>query len=33
MRMVLPAQYDIDEQLKIFNEKIKEKYEGESIIE
>ena len=33
MRMALPAEYDIDEQLKIFNEKIKEKYEGESIIE
>jgi hypothetical protein len=33
LKMVLPAEYDIDEQLKIFNEKIKEKYEGESIIE
>jgi hypothetical protein len=32
MRMVLPAEYDIAEQLKIFNEKIKEKYEGESIL-
>jgi hypothetical protein len=33
LKMVLPTEYDIDEQLKIFNEKIKEKYEGESIIE
>jgi hypothetical protein len=30
--MVLPIEYDIDEQIKIFNEKIKEKYQGESII-
>jgi hypothetical protein len=30
--MILPEEYDIDEQLKIFNEKIKEKYQGESII-
>ena len=30
--MVLPTEYDIDEQLKIFNEKIKEKYEDESIL-
>ena len=33
LKMVLPTEYDIDEQLKIFNEKIKEKLEGESIIE
>jgi hypothetical protein len=32
LKMVLPDEYDIDEQLKIFNEKIKEKYEGEYII-
>jgi hypothetical protein len=32
LKMVLPEEYDIDEQLKIFNEKIKEKYQGESII-
>jgi len=30
--MVLPIEYDIDEQIKIFNEKIKGKYQGESII-
>jgi len=32
LKMVLPAEYDIEEQLKIFNKKIKEKYDGESII-
>ena len=32
LKMVLPDEYDIVEQLKIFNEKIKEKYEGESIL-
>lgn len=32
LKMVLPDEYNIDEQLKIFNEKIKEKYEGEYII-
>jgi len=32
LKMVLPTEYDIDEQIKIFNEKIKGKYEGESII-
>jgi hypothetical protein len=32
LKMILPEEYDIDEQLKIFNEKIKEKYQGESII-
>jgi hypothetical protein len=31
LKMVLPTEYDIDEQIKIFNEKIKGKYEGESI--
>jgi hypothetical protein len=30
--MVLPDEYDINEQLKIFNEKIKAKYEGEYIV-
>jgi hypothetical protein len=32
LKMVLPDEYDIDEQLKIFNEKIKAKYEGEYIL-
>jgi len=32
LKMVLPTEYDIDEQLKIFNKKIKEKYDGESIM-
>lgn len=32
LKMVLPDEYNIDEQLKIFNEKIKAKYEGEYII-
>jgi hypothetical protein len=32
LKMVLPTEYDIEEQLKIFNKKIKEKYDGESII-
>ena len=32
LKMVLPNEYDIDEQLKIFNEKIKAKYEGEYIL-
>ena len=31
--MVLPQEYDIQEQLEKINEKIKEKYEGESIFE
>jgi len=32
LKMVLPDEYDINEQLKIFNEKIKAKYEGEYIV-
>lgn len=32
LKMVLPNEYDIEEQVKIFNNKIKEKYDGESII-
>jgi hypothetical protein len=32
LKMVLPTEYDIEEQLKIFNKKIKEKYDGETII-
>ena len=32
LKMVLPAEYNINEQIKIFNEKIKEKYDGESIM-
>ena len=32
LKMVLPTEYNINEQVKIFNEKIKEKYDGESII-
>jgi hypothetical protein len=32
LKMVLPTEYDIDEQIKIFNEKIKGKYQDESII-
>jgi len=30
--MVLPEEYDLHDQLAILNEKIKEKYEGESIL-
>jgi hypothetical protein len=33
VKMVLPEEYDLEEQLIILNEKIKEKYEGESIFE
>ena len=33
IKMVLPEEYDIQEQLEKINEKIKEKYEGESIFE
>ena len=29
--MVLPDEYDLQEQLKLLNEKIKTKYENESI--
>ena len=32
LKMVLPTEYNINEQIKIFNEKIKEKYDGESIM-
>ena len=31
IKMVLPEEYDLEDQLCIINEKIKEKYEGESI--
>ena len=31
--MVLPDEYDLDEQLIVLNDKIKAKYEGESILE
>jgi len=33
IKMVLPEEYDLEEELIIMNEKIKEKYEGESIFE
>jgi hypothetical protein len=32
VKMVLPEEYDLHDQLAILNEKIKEKYEGESIL-
>jgi len=32
LKMVLPDEYDLDEQLRVFNEKIKEKYDGENIV-
>ena len=32
LKMVLPEEYDLQEQLVILNEKIKEKYEGESVL-
>lgn len=32
LKMVLPEEYDLQEQLIILNEKIKEKYEGESVL-
>jgi len=32
LKMVLPDEYDLQEQLAILNDKIKEKYEGESIL-
>jgi hypothetical protein len=32
IKMVLPEEYDLEEQLVIMNEKIKEKYEGEFIL-
>jgi hypothetical protein len=32
VKMVLPEEYDLQEQLIILNEKIKEKYEGESVL-
>jgi hypothetical protein len=32
LKMVLPEEYDLEEQIHILNEKIKEKYEGETIL-
>jgi len=32
LKMVLPDEYDLEEQICILNEKIKEKYEGESVL-
>ena len=32
LKMVLPEEYDLEEQLCVLNEKIKEKYEGESVL-
>jgi hypothetical protein len=32
VKMVLPESYDLQDQISILNEKIKEKYEGESIL-
>jgi hypothetical protein len=32
LKMVLPEEYDLQDQLIILNEKIKEKYEGESVL-
>ena len=32
LKMVLPEEYDLDEQLIILNDKIKAKYEGETIL-
>ena len=32
LKMVLPQEYDLEEQICILNEKIKEKYEGESVL-
>jgi hypothetical protein len=32
LKMILPEEYDLQEQLVILNEKIKEKYEGESVL-
>ena len=32
LKMILPEEYDLQEQLIILNEKIKEKYEGESVL-
>jgi len=32
LKMVLPDEYDLQEQLELLNDKIKEKYEGDSII-
>ena len=32
LKMVLPEEYDLEEQLIILNEKIKEKYEGECVL-
>ena len=32
LKMVLPEEYDLEEQIEKLNEKIKEKYEGESVL-
>ena len=32
LKMVLPDEYDLQQQLEFLNDKIKEKYEGDSII-
>lgn len=32
LKMVLPEEYDLQDQLEILNEKIKEKYEGETLL-
>jgi len=32
LKMVLPEEYDLEEQLSVLNEKIKEKYEGETVL-
>ena len=32
LKMILPEEYDLEEQLEKFNQKIKEKYESESIL-
>jgi hypothetical protein len=32
LKMVLPEEYDLEEQICVLNEKIKEKYEGESVL-
>ena len=32
LKMVLPEEYDLEDQIYILNEKIKEKYEGECVL-
>jgi hypothetical protein len=32
VKMVLPESYDVQDQISILNEKVKEKYDGESIL-